>query len=414
MDDVTARPDPPVTPRAAWPARRQWLLLAVIGVAALALFFLAPVVGRLFAPKPPPAAAAPPPGTFQATAEQWATLGLTEVKSVDFAPGADTEGNIAVNDTRTTAVFSPYTGRVTRVFAKMGDHVRAGAPLFAIDAGEIIQAQSDLLTAAAQARQTRAALARQQSLLKTNGAALKDVEQAQTDATTAQAALESARNRLRVLGFSASQITAAETGAAAHGITADAVVTAPISGVVTQRNVGVGQNLASLANNGGGGAPLFAISDLSTVWLVGALREDDAPAAKVGQAVEVRVPALPGKVFHARINFVSPMVDPSTRRVTVRAEVPNPGGELLPQMFADFDLVTGPAHAALAVPADGVIYEGEGARVWVARPGHLLELRQIKTGQTHDGVVEVTEGLKAGDQVVTSGALFIDRASKGT
>lgn len=414
MNDVTAKSEPPVTPGPAWTARRQWTLLAVVGAVALALFLLAPLVSRLFAPKPPPAAAAPPPGTFQATAAQWATLGLTPVKSVDFAPGADTEGNIAVNDTRTTAVFSPLTGRVTRVFAKLGDHVRAGAPLFAIDAGEFVQAQSDLLTAAAQVRQTKAALARQESLFKTNGAALKDVEQAQTDAITAQAALEAARNRLRVLGYGPAQIAAAETGAAARGISADTIVPAPISGVITQRAIGVGQNLASLANNGGGGAPLFTISDLSTVWLVGALREDDAPAAKIGQAVEVRAPALPGKVFRARINFVSPMVDPNTRRVTVRAEVPNPGGELLPQMFANFDLVTGPAHPALAVPADGVIYEGEAARVWVARPGHLLELRQIKTGQTHDGLVEVTEGLKAGDQVVTSGALFIDRASKGT
>jgi cobalt-zinc-cadmium efflux system membrane fusion protein len=414
MNDVTAKTDPPITPGPVWPARRQWLLLAGIGAAAVALFLLAPLVGRLFAPKPHPVAAAPPPGTFQATAEQWATLGLTAVTTSDFAPGAETEGNIAVNDNRTTAVYSPYTGRVTRVFAKLGDRVRAGAPLFAIDAGEIVQAQSDLLTAAAQARQTKAALARQQSLLKTNGAALKDVEQAETDATTAEAALESARNRLRVLGFSPGRIAAAEAGAAAHGVTADTVVTAPISGVVTQRNIGVGQNLASLANNGGGGSPLFAVSDLSSVWLVGALREDDAPAAKVGQAVEVRVPALPGKVFHARIDFVSPMVDPNTRRVTVRAEVPNPGGELLPQMFADFNLTTGPPRPALAVPSDGVIYEGDTARVWVARRGHLLELRQIKTGQTHNGLVEVTEGLKAGDQVVTSGALFIDRASKGT
>jgi cobalt-zinc-cadmium efflux system membrane fusion protein len=411
---VTTRIEDPAAPPPRLPPRRQWLILGVIAAVALALVLLVPVVGRLFAQKPPPAAAAPPPGTFQATKEQWATLSFTTVQTQDFAPGADTEGNIAVDDTRTTAVFSPFTGRITRVFAKVGDHVRAGSPLFAIDAGEVVQAQSDLLTAAAQVRQTKAALVRQQALLTTSGAAQKDVDQAQTDFATAQAALEAARNRLKVLGYSTAKVSATEAGAAAHGITADTVVVSPITGVVTQRTAGVGQNLASLANNGGGGAPLFQVSDLSVVWLVGQLREADAPAAKVGDPVEVRVTALPGRVFHAKLNFVSPMVDPASRRVMVRAEVPNPGGELLPQMYADFDLVTGPAHPALGVPADAVIYEGDAARVWIAKEDDLLELREIKTGQTHNGTVEVMSGLAPGDRVVTSGALFIDRASKGT
>jgi cobalt-zinc-cadmium efflux system membrane fusion protein len=413
MIDVTTRTDQPAAPPSRLPPRRQWVILGVILVIALALFLIVPVLGRLFAPKPAPAAAAPPPGTFQATKEQWATLSFTTIQTQNFAPAADTEGNIAVDDTRTTAVFSPFTGRVTRVFAKVGDHVKAGAPLFALDAGEVVQAQSDLLTAAAQVRQTQAALARQQALLKDSGAATKDVQQAETDFITANAALEAARNRLKVLGYTPARVKAAETGATAHGITAETVVVSPLTGIVTQRTVGVGQNLASLANNGGGGAPLFQVSDLSVVWLVGQLREADAPAAKVGQPVEVRVTALPGRVFHAKLNFVSPTVDTASRRVTVRAEIANPGGELLPQMYADFDLVTGAAHPALGVPADAVIYDGDTARVWVAKADRLLELRQIKTGLTHDGIVEVKAGLSPGDRVVTSGALFIDRASKG-
>jgi cobalt-zinc-cadmium efflux system membrane fusion protein len=341
-------------------------------------------------------------------------LSFTTVQTHNFAPATDTEGNIAVDDARTTAVFSPFTGRVTRVLAKVGDHVKAGAPLFALDAGEVVQAQSDLLTAAAQVHQTQAALTRQRNLVKSDGASTKDVQQAETDFATAKAALESARNRLKVLGYSTAKVSATEAGAASHGIPADTVVVSPISGIVTQRTVGVGQNLASLANNGGGGAPLFQVSDLSVVWLVGQLREADAPTAKIGDPVEVRVAALSGRVFHAKLNFVSPMVDPATRRVMVRAEVTNPDGALLPQMYADFDLVTGPAHPAVGVPADAVIYEGEAARVWVAKADHLLELRQIRTGQTHEGMVEVTSGLSPGDRVVTSGALFIDRASKGT
>jgi cobalt-zinc-cadmium efflux system membrane fusion protein len=391
---------------------RQWAILAIVAAIALALFLLAPAIGRLFAPKPPPPALAPPPGTFQATTEQWATLGFATAQTMDFLPSDSTEGKISADDTRTTAVFSPYTGRVTRVMAKVGDHVRAGQPLFAVDAAEFVQDQSDLLTAGAQVRLTKATLERQQALLKENGAAVKDVQQAQSDYATALANLEAARNRLHVLGMGDAQVAAVEAAAGLRGIAPDTVVVSPISGVVTQRSVGAGQNLASLANNGGG-TPALTVSDLSRVWLVGDLREADTPLARVGEPVEVRVGALPGRVFHARVDFVSPVVDPTTRRVTVHASIPNPGGELLPEMYANFDLITGPVEQAVGVPTEAVIYEGDTARVWVARPGRILGLRMIQTGRTHDGMVEVVSGLRAGERVVTSGSLFIDRASKG-
>jgi cobalt-zinc-cadmium efflux system membrane fusion protein len=388
------------------------VILALIAAVALAVFLLAPVVGRLFAPKPPPPALAPPPGTFEATPEQWATLGFATAQVMDFLPSDSTEGKIAADERRTTAVFSPYTGRVTRVMAQVGDHVRAGQPLFAVDAAEFVQGQSDLLTAGAQVRLTKATLERQQALLKENGAAEKDVQQAQSDYATALANLQAARNRLRVLGMSAAQVAAVEAGAGAHGIAPDTVVVSPITGVVTQRSVGPGQNLASLANNGGG-TPAFTVTDLSRVWLVGDVREADAPLAHLGEMADVRVGALPGRVFRARIDFLSPVVDPTTRRVTVRASVPNPRGELLPEMYATFDLITGPVHQAVGVPTEAVIYEGDTARVWVARPDRILGLRTIRTGQTHDGMVEVLSGLRPGETVVTSGSLFIDRASKG-
>ncbi|MBV8684594.1 MAG: efflux RND transporter periplasmic adaptor subunit [Caulobacteraceae bacterium] len=409
---MTTPSDQPAAPAGGMPPTRQWVILAIVAGVALALFLLAPAVGRLFAPKPPPPAPAPPPGTFQATAQEWSTLGFAKTQLMDFVPSDTTEGKISVDETRTTAVFSPYTGRITRVMAQVGDHVRAGQPLFAVNAAEFVQAQSDLLTAGAQVRLTKAALERQQALLKVNGAALKDVQQAQNDYATAMANLEAARNRLRVLGMSAAQVAATEAGAGARGIAPDTVVVSPITGVITQRSVGPGQNLASLSNNGGG-TPAFTVSDLSRVWLVGDLRELDAPLAHVGELADVRVGALPGRVFRARVDFVSPIVDPTTRRVTVRASIANPGRDLLPDMYATFDLITGPIHQALGVPTDAVIYEGDTARVWVARPNRVLGLRTIKTGQTHDGMVEVVSGLQAGEVVVTSGSLFIDRASKG-
>lgn len=399
-------------PRRGLPRNRQFAILALAAVVVLGLFLLVPLVGQLFAPKPPPPAAALPSGTFRATNAEWAGLGLATAETMAFSPADQTDGKIAANDNKTTLVYSPFTGRVTRVMAKVGDRVRAGSPLFAIEASEFVQSQNDLVTAAAQVRLTKAAEARQEALYKDNGAALKDLEQSQADLATAEINLAAARNRLRVLGKSAAEVAAVERGLVDRGMSGETIVAAPIGGVVTQKSVGVGQNLASVANNGGS-TPAYSISDLSTVWLVGNLREADAPDARLGQTVQVHVNALPDRVFTARLNYIASTVDPVTRRVTVRADIPNPGGELLPEMFASFTLITGAATPSVGVPEQGVIYEGDQARVWVARADHLLQLRQVKTGQTTGGMVQVLTGLSAGEQVVTNGALFIDRASKG-
>lgn len=392
------------------PLRTQVGLLAAIAVGALFLLFGLPALSNLFAAKPQPEPQAPP-GTFVATDQQWATLRFATVSLTGFRSQTETEGKIAANDDRTTQVFSPFSGRVTRVFAKAGDRVRAGQPLFVVQAAEFAQAQSDLATAVAQLKLTQAAEARQAELVKANGAAVKDWQQSQADLATATGNLQNVRSRLRILGQSDAQIAAEERGAPAKGAGAETIVASPIDGVVTQRNIGEGQNIASVSN--GGTTPALVVSDLSTVWLVGDLRDADVSRAKPGQIAEVRTPALPGRVFTAKVDFVSPIVDPNTHRVPVRATIANPDGLLRPDMFASFTLFTDGTVQSVGVPEDAVIFEGDTARVWVAHGGHALELRQIKTGRTTDGVVEVLSGLQPGEQVVTSGSLFIDRAAQG-
>jgi cobalt-zinc-cadmium efflux system membrane fusion protein len=396
------------TPRL--PPTRQMLLLGVLAGLAVVILFGPPLIGRLFAPKPPPPEAPAPEGTFRPTPEQMAALKIVTVQSTGFRPGIETEGKIATDDDRTTSVYSPYSGRVTRVLASIGDHVRAGQPLFAIEASEFVQAQTDLAAAVAQLKIAEAAEARQAALFKINGTAQKDLLQSQADLVNAQTTLSAVHGRLRILGQSEAQIAALEKRPLGQPVRAESLVTSPIDGVVTQRAIGPGQNLGSVTN--GGSTAAFQVSDLSTVWLVGQLREVDAPLARVGQDIAVRVEALPGQIFAAKLAYVAPTVDPVSRRVAVRATIANPGGVLKPEMFARFSLQTGRETTAVAAPADAVIYEADTARVWVARPGGLLELRPIKTGQAEDGMVAVTSGLAAGDRVVVGGALFIDRAAK--
>ncbi|HYM02030.1 MAG TPA: efflux RND transporter periplasmic adaptor subunit [Stellaceae bacterium] len=339
-----------------------------------------------------------------------------------FRVAEQADGKIANDDDITTPVFSPYSGRVTKLFARAGDRVKKGDPLLAVAASEFVQGQNDLISGNAALSTARSQLKlatinekRQHELFEAKAGALKDWEQAQADLESAKNNLRSAeitvaaaRNRLRILGKSDEEIAAL---ANAQSISAESVVTAPIDGVVTQRQVGLGQFI----NSGAAGAPnlVFSIGDLSKVWLLANVRETDAPAIRIGAPVEVHVLAFPDRVFKARLTYVAPSIDPSTHRLPVRAEVENPDGALKPEMFASFTIITGADIQAPAVPAQAVVYEGESARVWVAHDDKTLELRPIRVGRISEGKVEVLAGLEAGEKVVTSGSLFIDRAAKG-
>ena len=140
------------------------------------------------------------------------------------------------------------------------------------------------------------------------------------------------------------------------------------------------------------------------------MRETDAALVHPGQAVEVHVLAYPKRVFKARLTYVAAVVDPVTHRIAVRAEIDNHDGALKPEMFANFRIVTSDATQSAAVPEAAVVYEGETAHVWVL-DDKLLAYRAVHTGRTENGLVEVLDGLKPGEKIVTKGGIFIDQAA---
>jgi membrane fusion protein, heavy metal efflux system len=237
-----------------------------------------------------------------------------------------------------------------------------------------------------------------------------DLATAEGNFRSAEIALGAVRNRLRILGKNDAEITAIENAPDRLTMSPEAMVYAPIAGTVTQRQVGLGQYITSASN--GASNPVFSIGDMSKIWLLANVREADAPSMRLGHPVEVHVLALPGRAFNAKLTYVAAAIDPNTHRLPVRAEVENPDGALKPEMFANFGIITGNAVNAPTVPEEAVVYEGQTARVWVAGNDKTLSLRQIRTGQAQDGVVEVLAGLQPGESVVTSGSLFIDRAAK--
>jgi cobalt-zinc-cadmium efflux system membrane fusion protein len=394
------------TPEAGWNSRRQWQWLgvgaAIIVIVALAIM----LVDRSFGQRPAAAPAAPPSGTFRPTAQQLKTLTIEPVDLHQFVSQEITEGKIAVNGDHSTPVFSPYSGRVTRVIAGLGDTVKAGQPLASIEASEFSQAQNDLTTAMAQVKLARSSEARKHALYDAKGGSMADWQQAQADLSAAETTLQSVRNRLRILGYSDQAIDALTSERHAGPV---AQILAPISGVIVDRQVGPGQYAQA-----GASTPVFTIADMSSVWMIGNVREADAAHIQRGQTVEVGVLAYPDRTFTARVIYIAPTIDPNTHRLTVRAVIDNADGALKPEMFATFRILTSEGAQAPAVPASAVVYEGDTAHVWVLQSADALAIRPIRAGRDNEGFVEVLDGLKPGERVVTRGSLFIDRSAAGS
>jgi cobalt-zinc-cadmium efflux system membrane fusion protein len=357
---------------------------------------------------------------FTPTPSEWATLTIEPVKAKAFRAEYVTEGKVAVDEDRSTPVFSPYAGRVTKLLAKPGESLTQGQPLFTIEAADTVQAQNDFIAAMTSQNKAKSAVdladiqfKRAKDLYEGHAVPLKDYQQAeatqvqaQNDMRSSATALEAARNKLRILGFTDEMIKAFQDKGA---INPEITIYSPIAGTVVQRKIGPGQYVSAGASD-----PVFVIGDLSTVWLIAFVRESDAASVCVGQDISVNVMALPGRPLTAKINYVATAIDPSTRRLLVRATIDNKDGALKPEMFANVTIYSAGDRAAPAVPKQALIYEADQVRVWVAREDKSVELRQIKIGLINGNLVEVTSNLKPGEQIVTRGSLFIDRAASGS
>jgi cobalt-zinc-cadmium efflux system membrane fusion protein len=324
-------------------------------------------------------------------------------------------GRIAFNDDHTTAIFAPFQGRVLHLIAKPGDVLHPGSPLLTVDSSDLVQAHSDLLAAHVavqkaqnQLTQAERVATRQQQLYEAGVGAYKDFEQADADLRNAQHDLqtattqrEAARNRLRTLfGRSDAEIAKTEATQQVERVT---TMLSPIAGTVTARKVGPGQFIRPDNTD-----PLFAVADVSSMWLIANVAELDIPLIKVDQEVAVQVMAYPDDVFRARITYVGASVDPTVRRLTVRAEIANRDGKLKPDMFATFRILTGASTPAPSVPVDALVREGDGTMmVWVTTDRTRLVKRPVTVGLQQDGFVQIREGVQPGELVATAGALFM-------
>jgi cobalt-zinc-cadmium efflux system membrane fusion protein len=332
--------------------------------------------------------------------KQAASLKIGAVASRDFTLFKTAVGTIDFNEDLLVQVFSQYPGKILKANYNIGDDVKAGDALFTIDSPDLLQAESTLLAAAGVLELQKRALARALNLLKAGGSAQKDVDQSTSDQQTAEGNFKAARDAVRIFGKTDAEI---DQVVEMRRVDSTLLVPSPISGRVVARSAAPG----FLVQPGNAPAP-YSVADLATMWMLANVVETDAPAYKLGQDVEVRVPAYPDKVFKGRVTALGAMLDPNSHRQLVRSQIDDPEHLLRSGMYASFVIRVGDPVRSLAVPANGVVREGDGTMtIWVTSDSRHFTKRTVKLGLLQDGWNQILEGLKPGETVVTDGAVFL-------
>jgi membrane fusion protein, heavy metal efflux system len=393
--------------------RSRSVLLVLIAIGAAALFWSKGLIG--FADgrserkeQVANVEAGRPPDSFRATDEQIVDLSEKQTASLKVGPVAWREfallktavGTIDFNENLLVQVFSQYQGKILKAFYNIGDEVQAGNVLFTIDSPDLLAAESTLLAAAGVLELQKRTLARVTNLLKSGGSAQKDVDQATSDHQTAEGNFKATKDAVRIFGKAEAEV---EQILGDRKLDSTLVVPSPIAGRIVARNAAPG----FLTQPGVAPAP-YTVADLSTMWMLANVIETDAPSYKLGQEVEVRVPAYPDKIFKGHVTALGAMIDPNTHRQLVRSEIDDPEHLLRSGMFASFVIRVGNPVRSLAVPAEGVVREGDGTMtVWSTKDKRQFTKRTVKIGLQQDGWTQILDGLSRDETVVTEGAVFL-------
>jgi membrane fusion protein, heavy metal efflux system len=336
--------------------------------------------------------------TLQIDADSLRDLRITIVPVETRAAGETLMllGELGVNEEAYAEVSAPLAARVTRLVAAAGDEVRAGQALVVLQSREIGEALGTLHGATARVTLARQALERRRTLAAERITPRRSVEEAEAELVAAEAAERAARASLTAIGVTAND--AAETGL---------VLRAPVGGTVLERTVAIGQ-LADPAR------PLFRVANLGTLWLTVHAFERDAVRLSRGTAARVSFAALPGETFAGTIARVGQQVEPTSRTVAVRIDLPNPKRRLKPGMSASAAVPIGArGDRVLTVPAAALQRVRERWCVFVpdpnAKPGSTtrFHIRAVARGRELDGEVEILDGLSPTDRVVSDGAFVL-------
>ena len=321
------------------------------------------------------------------TAEEAQRAGI-KVQKLELQEKAEqivVTATIHANQDRLAHVAPRVPGRIVKVSASLGDKVKPGQVLAMLDSIELGEARSSYLQAASESAVAQADFRRAQRLSADNIIPEKDYLRARAEHEKARVALRAAGDKLHMMGVAPEKLSGSVFP-----------LTAPFVGTVIEKKAVLGE-LATPDQS------LFTVADLSTLWIESDLFEKDLGKVKVGAQASVAVAAYPGEVFKGKLTYISSVMNKETRTAKARVEVPNPDGQLKPEMFATAAIDTGSSTKALLLPEDAVLLVQGQPTVFVAEKGGF-EPRAVQVGDRTRGRVVIRSGVEAGEAVVVSGA----------
>ncbi|MFN0086849.1 MAG: efflux RND transporter periplasmic adaptor subunit [Blastocatellia bacterium] len=401
--------------------RRRWLLPAglLLCLAVIVSYLaarrprsgIAPIAARPV-PTVDTATQAPPFAATSAGAKADLTIGVemadraglryARAQARSMAEQLRTTASIQPNAYRETRVTPLVGGRLTRVDVKLGDFVRQGQVLAMIFSSDLAEAQMKYLTVDANLQFHVSQDRRFEKLVEIGAVSLQEQEEVRARLREHHAEHAAVRERMKLYGLTDAEIDTLRT---ASDVRSEVPVHAPSAGVITARNANPGQ-VAMTTDT------LFAVTDLSSVWVIASFYEKDFAMLRIGAGVTITAPGYPNRALRGTIAYIDPRVDPQTRTAQVRIEARNPGQSLKLGMFVDVALDLSASRRVLAVPKSAVQTLGDERIVFVRIAPGSFQIRKLEiAGETGEWAY-VSRGLAEGEEVVTEGSFFL-RAEMG-
>ena len=339
------------------------------------------------------------PELFTIPQQQMTHIQIVTVEPVTLTRTLRLTGNVTYNAFQTTPVITQVGGLVSRILVVPGERVHKGQPLLEIASPDYSQMRAAYLKAKNTFRVTDKNYARAQDLYAHHAIAERDLLQAESDRNLAQADLDATEQALRILGIlKPDELEKAPSSP-------QIPLPAPIGGEVVERDVSPGQLLQP------GATQAFVISDMSSVWILANVYQNDLAYVKVGDAVAVQTDSY-ADIFHGKISFVSPALDPNTRTLQARLMVDNPAGKLKNNMYCVATVTAGTIQNAIAVPDAAVLRDDLNEPfVYVAAGSNQFGRRSVQIGQSQAGRTQILKGLSPGEKVAGDGSLFLQFAN---
>ena len=372
---------------------RLWPWATAVGLSAVCI-----VAAARFTPAGPPAIERPEGLTTDKTgarltadAPQWRflKLGVAGAAMVGFTDPIP--ARIAIDETQASRIGTPLPGRVSRVFVELGQHVTKGQPLFSVASGEIADLRVSREKAAVDLDAAKAAFERVQATVASRALPEKEEASARQQLRQAELAERLAEDKLASLHVASDSDN-------------EFTVSSPRDGAVVEKNLLPGQQVTAEA-----GSSLMVVADLSSVWVMADLFENQASEVRPGALARVTSPSMPELELEGRAEMVSAVVDPVRHTVPVRVRLANPEGQLRPNIYARVRFATRKRpDDAVEIPASALVSDGDRQYVYVEdTAGHFVR-REVTTGSAHEGRVPVIRGLARGETIVEEGAILRD------